>query len=254
MCTLALHEHLVQAVKLETIKERRTEVCSLLSHLPLAHLNTLAHLMRHLHLLSLSSSLTNMTPRNLAIVWAPNLLRSGALVDEIRDIGAGSQLVELLVSEAPDLFQEAYRLLNERLRMVHKRLSCDGSDEGKQKSMWERSQKKEPHKRQCCDRSIPGEEALLSQRLYQSQLNIGHQSDCSGRYGLLCEGGEVESKRERRAGGRGRGRNPRMGICQVSRTSQTLVSSSVDHLSSSNSVSSQVKREREEDYLKSVCR
>ena len=135
MCTLALHEHLVHAVKLETIEERQSQVCSgspltcpslashlpltcpslasylpltclsfasqvcsLLSHLPLAHLNTLAHLMRHLHLLSLSSSLTNMTPRNLAIVWAPNLLRSGALVDEIRDIGAGSQLVELLVS------------------------------------------------------------------------------------------------------------------------------------------------------------
>ena len=163
-------------------------------------------------------------------------------MDEIRDIGAGSQLVELLVSEAPNLFQEAYCLLTERLRMVHKRLSCDGSDEGKQKPMWERSQKKEPHKRQCCDRSIPGEEALQCQRLYQSQLNIGHQSDCSGRYGLLCEGGEVEreeteSKRERRAGGRGRGRNPRMGISQVSRTSQTLVSSSVDHLSSSISIS-----------------
>ena len=57
-------------------------------------------------------------------------------MDEIRDIGAGSQLVELLVSEAPNLFQEAYRLLTERLRMVHKRLSCDGSDEGKQKPMW----------------------------------------------------------------------------------------------------------------------
>ena len=172
-------------------------------------------------------------------------------MDEIRDIGAGSQLVELLVSEAPNLFQEAYRLLTERLRMVHKRLSCDGSDEGKQKPMWERSQKKEPHKRQCCDRSIPGEEALLCQRLYQSQLNIGHQSDCSGRYGLLCEGGEVEreeteSKRERRAGGRGRGRNPRMGISQVSRTSfdHLFHFSSVYLLSSSISVSSPVSSKK----------
>ena len=141
-------------------------------------------------------------------------------MDEIRDIGAGSQLVELLVSEAPHLFQEAYRRLSERLR----RLSCDGTEEGNQKPMWERSQKEDAHKRQCCDRSIPGEEALLCQRLYQSQLNIGHQSDCSGRYGLLCEGGqvereEIESKRERSTGVRSRGRNQRMGISQVSRSS-----------------------------------
>ena len=143
-------------------------------------------------------------------------------MDEIRDIGAGSQLVELLVSEAPNLFQEAYRLLSERLRMVHKRLSCDGSDEGKYKPVWERSQKEEDaHKRQCCDRSIPGEEALLCQRLYQSQLNIGHQSDGSGRYGLLCEVRQMEMeeigrKRERRIGGRPRGKNQRMGVSQVS--------------------------------------
>ena len=157
-----------------------------------------------------------MTPRNLAIVWAPNLLRSGALVDEIRDIGAGSQLVELLVSEAPRLFQEAYRLLSERLRRVHERLSCD---EGKQKLVWERSQKEDSQKRSCCDRSISGEEAPLCGRLYQSQQNIGHQS----RYGLLCEVEQVESeeegesKSERRIGGRLRGRNQRMGVGQVRR-------------------------------------
>ena len=141
-------------------------------------------------------------------------------MDEIRDIGAGSQLVELLVSEAPHLFQEAYRRLSERLR----RLSCDGIEEGNQKSMWERSQKEDAHKRQCCDRSIPGEEALLCQRVYQSQLNIGHQSDGSGRYGLLCEVRQMEMeeigrKRERRIGGRPRGKNQRMGVSQVSLSS-----------------------------------
>ena len=212
VCTLALHEQLVLAVKLERMEERRAEVCSLLSHLPLPHLNTLAHLMKHLHLLSLSSSLTGMTPKNLAIVWAPNLLRSGGLVDEIRDIGAGSQLVELLVSEAPHLFQETYRLLSERLRRLHERLSCDGLDEVNQKLLWEKSQIEDTLKRQCCDRSIPGEEVLLCERLYQSQQNIGRQSQV-GKHGLLCEGGqgkgeeEKEGRSERRMGRRLRGRN-----------------------------------------------
>ena len=135
-------------------------------------------------------------------------------MDEIRDIGAGSQLVELLVSEAPHLFQEAYRLLSERLRRLHERLSCDGLDEVNQKLLWEKSQIEDTLKRQCCDRSIPGEEARLCERLYQSQQNIGRQTQV-GEHGLLCEGGqgkgeeEKEGRSERRMG-RGvrlRGRN-----------------------------------------------
>ena len=127
------------------------------------------------------------------------------------------------MSEAPDLFQEAYRLLSERLRRVHERLSCDGLDERNQKLVWERSEMEETHKRRCCDRSIPGEEALLCPRFYRSQLNIGHQSGGSGRHGLGGEeGGEVEreleemeSRRESRMGRGVRLKNQRMGASKV---------------------------------------
>ena len=98
-------------------------------------------------------------------------LRSGALADEIRDIGAGSQLVELLVSEAPSLFKEALRLRRERTE--RERLSSDIADEGNEAALvWEKSENVAAHKRRCCDRSILGEEALL-ERWQPSQRNIG---------------------------------------------------------------------------------
>ena len=44
-------------------------------HLPVLFSRTLEYLMRHLARLAGSSSITNMHAKNLAIVWAPNLLR-----------------------------------------------------------------------------------------------------------------------------------------------------------------------------------
>ncbi|XP_048816946.1 rho GTPase-activating protein 32-like [Lagopus muta] len=49
---------------------------SVIQQLPAPHYRTLAYLMRHLACLSANSSVTNMHAKNLAIVWAPNLLRS----------------------------------------------------------------------------------------------------------------------------------------------------------------------------------
>ena len=100
-------------------------------------------------------------------------LRSGALADEIRDIGAGSQLVELLVSEAPSLFEEAFRLRSERTE--RERLSSDIADEGNEAALvWEKSENVAAHKRRCCDRSILGEETL--ERWQPSQRNIGRSA------------------------------------------------------------------------------
>ena len=66
--------------------------------------------MRHLHLLAQSASVTGMTSRNLALVWAPNLLRSEqpqhSLVSEenLRDIGVQARCIEFLISQYEELF------------------------------------------------------------------------------------------------------------------------------------------------------
>ena len=78
VCTFNLYDEFVAAVKapedLRILKLREV-----LSELPEVNYTTLEFLLKHLHRLSLRHSDTGMTAKNLAIVWAPNLLRSPAL-------------------------------------------------------------------------------------------------------------------------------------------------------------------------------
>ena len=66
--------------------------------------------MSHLHHLSKLSSFTGMTSRNLAIVWAPNILRSlhqdFFSVESLRDIGDQAKVVECFIDNYQELFAE----------------------------------------------------------------------------------------------------------------------------------------------------
>ena len=85
--------------------------------LPPHSFRTLSHLLAHLHLLSQLSDKTGMTSRNLALVWAPNLLRPQhetiASEESLRDIGVQARVVEFLIERYEELFtreKEARRL------------------------------------------------------------------------------------------------------------------------------------------------
>ena len=71
--------------------------------LPLPHTQTLCHLIRHLHRVSMSHHLTGMTPRNLAIVWAPNLLRHRSQ-DCLKDCGIQAIVIESLIVHCQEIF------------------------------------------------------------------------------------------------------------------------------------------------------
>ncbi|XP_016391345.1 midasin-like [Sinocyclocheilus rhinocerous] len=64
------------AVAIQLEDERLVKIKEVLKDLPALHHRTLEYLMRHLVKMSTFASQTNMHARNLAIVWAPNLLRS----------------------------------------------------------------------------------------------------------------------------------------------------------------------------------
>ena len=76
----------------------------LVSRLPRPHQTTLAHLMKHLQELSRSHEATGMTSRNLAIVWAPNLLRPNNQ-DCLRDCGLQALVVEALIVYYEEIFE-----------------------------------------------------------------------------------------------------------------------------------------------------
>nr|DBA15739.1 TPA: hypothetical protein GDO54_003208 [Pyxicephalus adspersus] len=78
-------------------------------------LRTLEYLMRHLYKLSMHSDRTGMHARNLAIIWAPNLLRSRDMetagtpgADAFREVRVQSVLVEFLLVNVETLFSDTF--------------------------------------------------------------------------------------------------------------------------------------------------
>ncbi|XP_053515310.1 rho GTPase-activating protein 30 isoform X2 [Artibeus jamaicensis] len=76
LLTYRLYDKFAEAVAVQLEPDRLVKILEVLRELPVPNYRTLEFLMRHLvHMASLSAQ-TNMHARNLAIVWAPNLLRS----------------------------------------------------------------------------------------------------------------------------------------------------------------------------------
>uniref|UniRef100_A0A8C4YRX3 Rho GTPase activating protein 32 n=1 Tax=Gopherus evgoodei TaxID=1825980 RepID=A0A8C4YRX3_9SAUR len=76
LLTYQLYEKFSDAVSAATDEERLVKIHDVIQQLPPPHYRTLEFLMRHLAHLADYCSITNMHTKNLAIVWAPNLLRS----------------------------------------------------------------------------------------------------------------------------------------------------------------------------------
>uniref|UniRef100_A0A6Q2ZA42 Rho GTPase activating protein 33 n=1 Tax=Esox lucius TaxID=8010 RepID=A0A6Q2ZA42_ESOLU len=92
------------AVKM-TDDERMVKVHDVIQQLPPPHYRTLEYLIRHLARLATCSGETNMHIKNLAIVWAPNLLRSMEIesmgltgADPFKEVRIQSVVVEFLLS------------------------------------------------------------------------------------------------------------------------------------------------------------
>jgi len=72
------------------------------------HYRTLKYLMQHLARVAERGHMTGMTPRNVAIVWAPNLLRCKELevggVAALQGVGVQAVVTEFLVCYADLIF------------------------------------------------------------------------------------------------------------------------------------------------------
>ncbi|XP_013920034.1 PREDICTED: rho GTPase-activating protein 30, partial [Thamnophis sirtalis] len=76
LLTYQLYDKFAEAVAIQLEESRLEKIKEVLKELPSPHHRTLEFLMKHLVHMASFSSQTNMHARNLAIVWAPNLLRS----------------------------------------------------------------------------------------------------------------------------------------------------------------------------------
>uniref|UniRef100_A0A8C9SLY2 Rho GTPase-activating protein 32 n=2 Tax=Scleropages formosus TaxID=113540 RepID=A0A8C9SLY2_SCLFO len=127
LLTYQLYDKFSEAVSAATDEERLIKIHDVIQQLPPPHYRTLEFLMRHLSHLATFSYITNMHSKNLAIVWAPNLLRSKQIESAcfsgtaaFMEVRIQSVVVEFILNHVDVLFSPKLSLL---IREGHNSLS-----------------------------------------------------------------------------------------------------------------------------------
>jgi hypothetical protein len=123
LLTFELYSKFLQAAQL-SLRYQLSSLRRLVYMLPKPHLNTLTPLMKHLQKLTQFHKLTGMTSRNLAIVWAPNLLRPSSQ-DCLRDCGVQALVIEALIVYYKEIFETDSDYMDEPPREFTKEVSID---------------------------------------------------------------------------------------------------------------------------------
>ncbi|MBN3304688.1 RHG32 protein, partial [Amia calva] len=115
LLTYQLYDKFADCMGAMTEDERMVKVHDVVQQLPPPHYRTLEFLMKHLSRLATHSTETNMHIKNLAIVWAPNLLRSKEIesvglsgTDAFKEVRIQSVVVEFLLSNVDILFSDSF--------------------------------------------------------------------------------------------------------------------------------------------------
>ncbi|XP_044527890.1 rho GTPase-activating protein 30 [Gracilinanus agilis] len=111
LLTYRLYDKFAEAVAVQLEPQRLVKIRDVLGELPGPHYRTLEYLMRHLVHMASFSAQTNMHARNLAIVWAPNLLRSKDIeasgfngTAAFMEVRVQSIVVEFILTHVDQLF------------------------------------------------------------------------------------------------------------------------------------------------------
>ncbi|XP_057625795.1 rho GTPase-activating protein 30 isoform X2 [Chionomys nivalis] len=111
LLTYRLYDKFAEAVAVQLEPERLIKILDVLQELPAPNYRTLEFLMRHLVHMASFSAQTNMHARNLAIVWAPNLLRSKDIeasgfngTAAFMEVRVQSIVVEFILTHVEQLF------------------------------------------------------------------------------------------------------------------------------------------------------
>ncbi|XP_070700665.1 LOW QUALITY PROTEIN: rho GTPase-activating protein 30 [Pempheris klunzingeri] len=136
LLTYQLYDKFADAVAIQLEEERLVKIRDVLKELPAQHYRTLKVLMRHLVKMASYSAETNMHARNLAIVWAPNLLRSKDIETSgfngtaaFMEVRVQSIVVEFILTHVPQLFPEE-GVSHERRKSLPSPSAASGQEEG----------------------------------------------------------------------------------------------------------------------------
>ncbi|KAI4876724.1 hypothetical protein NFI96_031993 [Prochilodus magdalenae] len=115
LLTYQLYDKFADCMGEMTEDERMVKMHDVIQQLPPPHYRTLEYLTRHLARLATKSDKTNMHISNLAIVWAPNLLRSKeaeavglSTADQLKEVRIQTAVVEFLLTNVDVLFSDSF--------------------------------------------------------------------------------------------------------------------------------------------------
>ncbi|KAM4699113.1 rho GTPase-activating protein 31 isoform 2-T2 [Discoglossus pictus] len=117
LLTYQLYKKFTDAVSCSVEGEQLSQIQNVIQELPPSHYRTLEYLSKHLTHIASFSTMTNMHIRNLALVWAPNLLRS----KEIEDAGCNGDAAFLEVRVQQVVLEF---ILNHVEQIFNKKTTC----------------------------------------------------------------------------------------------------------------------------------
>ncbi|KAI8642407.1 hypothetical protein BD408DRAFT_416458 [Parasitella parasitica] len=104
LLTFELYDQFIQASAMDHNDEKIKAFSSVLQQLPKAHLDTLETLFRHLVKVYKQSNVNRMSVRNLAVVFAPTLMRHSDTSRDFLDISYKNATIEYLLLHETELF------------------------------------------------------------------------------------------------------------------------------------------------------
>ncbi|KAM9847058.1 rho GTPase-activating protein 31 [Aulostomus maculatus] len=117
LLTFELYSKFTEAVSVQGDHERLLHIQKVIKELPTSHFRTLEYLTKHLAHLATLSTQTNMHTRNLALVWAPNLLRSKAIETSsgngdmaFQEVRIQQSVVEFILNHTEHIFSDSVQI------------------------------------------------------------------------------------------------------------------------------------------------
>lgn len=111
LLTYELYSKFTEVVSVQGDHERLLHIQRVIKELPTPHFRTLEYLTKHLARLATLSTQTNMHTRNLALVWAPNLLRSKDIESSsgngdmaFQEVRIQQSVVEFILNHTEEIF------------------------------------------------------------------------------------------------------------------------------------------------------
>lgn len=107
LLTFDVYDRILESISIEDDQERCLHLSKTFNMLPPKHRDCLEFLIFHLARVALRESENLMTPRNLAVVFAPTIMRDHSLEREMTDMHAKNNAVQFIIENSHEIFGNA---------------------------------------------------------------------------------------------------------------------------------------------------